>query len=133
MKTLTTPFDPLEVHEAVKPGLPFAVIASILRKTLGVLLAVTTMVVLVSLSVWLMGREPGALLAVPAWGAGFVFLGMAIDSRGPGVVFKWIMGLALPALALLQDRVSSEFVVVAGLLLAAWVGHGILKRTFSQL
>jgi len=105
----------------------------ILREILGLAVAVAVAAALVTLSVWLAGKPAGPLLAACTWGLGLVFLGLAVDSRGWRAVFLGLTGLALPALALLQDRVSPDFVIVSGVLLAAWAGHGILKRKTSQL
>jgi hypothetical protein len=104
-----------------------------LREILGLAVAIAVAAALVTLSVWLAGKPAGPLLAACTWGLGFVFLGLAVDSSGLRAVFLGITGLALPVLALLQDRVSPDFVIVSGVLLAAWAGHGILSRKSSQV
>ena len=63
------------------------------------------------------------------WAAGFVFLGLAIESEtADGAILSLATGLALPLLALLSSRVAMELVVVAAALVAAWVAAAILRR-----
>jgi len=107
--------------------------AATLREILGLAAAVGVAAALVTLSAWLAGRAPGPLLAACLWGLGFVFLGLAVDSRGLRAIFLAMTGLALPVLAMLQDRVSPDFMIVSGVLLAAWAGHGILRRKAPQV
>ena len=134
MKTLTatTIRESRELETAAGKGW-LGPMKEILRETLGLAVAIAVTAALVTLSVWLAGKPAGPLLAACTWGLGFVFLGLAVDSRGLRAVFLALTGLALPALALLQDRVSPDFVILSGVLLAAWAGHGILKRRSSQV
>lgn len=133
MKTLTaTVREPRELETAAGKKWLWSM-TEILREILGLAVAVAVAAALVTLSVWLAGKPAGPLLAACTWGLGFVFLGLAADSRGLRAVLLGITGLVLPMLALLQDRVSPDFVIVSGVLLAAWAGHGILRRKTSQL
>lgn len=106
--------------------------AASLSEILSLAVAVAVAAALVTLSVWLAGKATGPLLAASTWGLGFLFLGLAVDSRGLRAVLLGVTGLALPVLAQLQDRVSTDFVIVSGVLLAAWAGHSILKSRSSQ-
>lgn len=133
MKTLTS-----TLHETREPGSVankkwLGSVASSLREILSLTVAVFVAAALVTLSVWLAGRATGPLLAACTWGLGFVFIGLAVDGKGLSAVFRWITGLALPALAMLQDRVSPDFIIVSGVLLAAWAGHSVLRRTSPQV
>ncbi len=133
MKTLTATIrEPRELETATSKKW-LRSMTEILREILGLAVAVAVAAALVTLSVWLAGKPAGPLLAACTWGLGFVFLGLAVDSRGLRSVFLGITGLVLPVLALLQDRVSPDFVIVSGVLLAAWAGHGILRRKSSQV
>jgi len=134
MKTLTatTIREPRELETAAGKRW-LGPLTEIVRETLGLAVAVVVAAAMVTLSVWLAGKPVGPLLAASTWGLGFVFLGLAADSRGLRAVFLGITGLALPVLALLQDRVAPDFVIVSGVLLAAWAGHGILRRRTSQV
>jgi hypothetical protein len=133
MKTLTATIrEPRELQTAGGERW-LGSLTGILREILGLAVAIAVAAALVTLSVWLAGKPAGPLLAACTWGLGFVFLGLAVDCRGLRAVFLGITGLALPVLALLQDRVSPDFVIVSGVLLAAWAGHGILGRKSSQV
>lgn len=133
MKTLTATMRETRELEKTADKRWLGSMAAILPEILSLAVAVVVAAALVTLSVWLAGRAVGPLLAACIWGLGFVFLGLAVDSRGLRAIFLGITGLVLPALALLQDRVSPDFVIVSGVLLAAWAGHGILKRKTSQV
>jgi len=106
--------------------------AASLREILSLAVAVAVAAALVTLSVWLAGKATGPLLAAGTWGLGFLFLGLAVDSRGLRAVLLGVTGLTLPVLAQLQYHVSTDFVIVSGVLLAAWAGHSILKNRSSQ-
>jgi len=133
MKTLTASVrEPRELDTAVgKKWL--GPLTAILREALVLAVAITVAAAMITLSVWLAGKSAGPVLAVCIWGLGFVFLGLAVDSRGLRAVFLGMTGLALPLLALLQDRVSPDFMIVSGVLLAAWAGHGILSHKAPQV
>ena len=133
MKTLTATIREPRELETAGGRKWLGSLTGILREILGLAVAIAVAAALVTLSVWLAGKPAGPLLAACTWGLGFVFLGLAVDSSGLRAVFLGITGLALPVLALLQDRVSPDFVIVSGVLLAAWAGHGILNRKSSQV
>lgn len=133
MKTLTATIrEPRELETAAGKGW-LGSMTGFLREILGLAVAIAVTAALVTFSVWLAGKPAGPLLAACTWGLGLVFLGLAVDSRGLRAVFLGMTGLALPALALLQDRVSPDFVIISGVLLAAWAGQGILRRRSSQV
>jgi hypothetical protein len=132
MKTLSSTLTQTQKLESSTGRKWFASVAVYLRDILSLAVAVVVAGALVTLSVWLAGRAFGPLLAACTWGLGFVFLGSAVDSRGWSTVFRGVTGVALSALALFQDRVSADFVIVSGVLLAAWAGHSVLKRTSAQ-
>lgn len=133
MKTLTAPLPGTHERERTAGGRWIDSMAATLREILSLTVAVGVAAALVTLSVWLAGRATGPLLAACLWGLGFVFLGLAVDGRGLRAVFLGMTGLALPVLALLQNRVSPDFMIVSGVLLAAWAGHGILRRRAPQV
>jgi len=132
MKTLSAPLHQSLERETLARRKWLASLAASLRDIVSLVVAVATAAAVVTLSVWLAGRAAGPLLGACTWGLGFVFLGLAVDSRGLSAVFRWATGIALPVLALLQTRVSPDFVIVSGVLLAAWAGLGILKRASNQ-
>lgn len=132
MKTLSAPLHQSRELEPAASRNWLGFLAASLRDIVSLAVAVVTAAAVVTLSVWLAGREAGLLLGACTWGLGFVFLGLAVDSRGVSAVLRWVTGIALPVLALLQTRVSPDFVIVSGVLLAAWAGLGILKRSAGQ-
>jgi hypothetical protein len=75
--------------------------------------------------------EVSTWAGVCTWGAGFIFLGLAVDSHGTVARFQLATGIVLPALALLQNNVSPDFIIVSGALLATWLGAAVLKRLSS--
>ena len=52
-------------------------------------------------------------LQVALWGAGFVFLGMAVDADSPANLLYALTGLLLPALAMMSSRVAAETAILA--------------------
>jgi len=62
------------------------------------------------------------------WGAGFIFLALAVDV-GIKRIYPFVTtGIALPLLALLGSHVTEEFSVLAGVVVAAWLAHWIGRR-----
>ena len=67
-------------------------------------------------------------LQATIWTSGFVFLGLALESKGATIGLALATGIILPILALLGDRLAGEFIIVAAALVAAWVAAAILRR-----
>jgi len=128
MKTLTTAIRQNR-ELSVTTGQSFvpAITASI-NEVLALLAAVTAATAIVLLSVWVAGREINEILGAGIWGVGFVFLGIAVDNRDPGAFLLLATGLALLVLAWLQTSVSSDYAIVSGVLVAAWVAFSTFKR-----
>ena len=99
-----------------------------IREFLALLSAVTSAAAIVLLSVWVAGMEMTAILSASTWGVGFIFLGVAVDNREPTAFFQLATGIALLALAWLQNAVSPDFTIVSGVLVAAWVAVSLFKR-----
>ena len=99
-----------------------------LREVVALLSAVTSAVAIILLSVWASGSGLTAVLGAGTWGISFVFLGMAVDSRKPAALLQLSTGLTLMALAWLQHKVSPEFMILTGVLMATWVSVGLFKR-----
>lgn len=68
-------------------------------------------------------------LQAATWAAGFVFLGLAIESeRADTALLLAFTGAALPVLAYLSSRVAVELAIVAATLVAAWIAAALLRR-----
>ena len=104
-----------------------AILAS-MRNILALSSAGLTAIAIITLSVWAAGMEITMYLGVSTWGMGFIFLGLAVDNHGRTALFQLITGLALLVLALLQNSVSPDFIIISGVLLATWVAVVLFKR-----
>jgi hypothetical protein len=121
------------IHQNLKPqsvaskGLIPAMVAS-----MGDIMALTfaglAAIAVITLSVWAAGMEINTYLGLSTWGMGFIFLGLAVDNHGRIALFQLITGAAFLVLALLQNSVSPDFIIVSGVLLATWVAVVLLKR-----
>ena len=99
--------------------------AASIREILVLLSAVTAATSIVLFSVWIAGLEWTNIFSALTWGGGLVFLGLALDKRGPTVYFQSATGLVLLVLACLQNSVSPDFIIISGALLAAWAAIAI--------
>ena len=104
-----------------------AIVAS-MRTILALSCAGLTAVAIITLSVWAAGMDITIYLGVSTWGMGFIFLGLAVDNHGRATLFQLITGVALLVLALLQNSVSPDFIIISGVLLATWVAVALFKR-----
>ena len=107
------------------------VVAS-LRDLMAMLVAVLMASASVMLFVWAAGMTLGAFLGAFSLGMGFIFLALAMDNHGTPAVTQAATGLALLTLALLQSRVSPDFIVVSGVLLSVWLGFVLFKYVSRQ-
>ena len=85
-------------------------------------------IAVITLSVWAAGMEIHMFLGVSTWGLGFIFLGLAVDNSGRVALFQLVTGVAFLVLALLQNSVSPDFIIVTGVILATWVAVVLFKR-----
>jgi hypothetical protein len=99
----------------IVPGL-----AASMREILALLSAVTVATLFVLVSVWVAGTEMTNIASALTWAIGLVFLGIALDNRGPLAYFQLVTGLFLLVLSYLQNSISPDFTIVSGALLAAW-------------
>ena len=94
-----------------------------------VFLAAVPALAIVVGAAWLANTaELAVFLQATLWTAGFVFLGLALDSEAPDNFLHLATGLALPTLAVLSSSVAIELAIVASVLVAAWVAAGIFRR-----
>jgi len=71
-------------------------------------------------------------LQVSLWLAGFVFLGLAVDSEKPVNMLFLLTGLALPVLALMSSTVAVEIAMLAVAILSAWIAVVIWQHSASH-
>jgi len=98
------------------------------REMLALLSALTTAIGIILLSVWMVGMGIDNILGAATWGLGFIFLGLAVDNRGPLALLQASSGVILLSLACLQNIVSPDFTIAAGVLLATWVAATIYRQ-----
>lgn len=127
MKTFTTSIHPDQKHISVNMKKVLPLLKASVRNMAASLCALLGASILIMLFVWAAGTNMGIFLGVATWGLGFVFLGVALDNRGPLALSQAMTGVALLALALSQSKISPDFVIVSGILLAAWVAVGLFQ------
>jgi hypothetical protein len=94
-----------------------------------VFLAAVPALAIVVGAAWLANTsELAVFLQASVWTAGFLFLGLALDSDAPDNFLFLATGLALPTLAVLSSSVAIELAIVASVLVAVWVAAGIFRR-----
>jgi hypothetical protein len=92
-------------------------------------LAIVPALAIVVGAAWLANTpELTVFLQASLWAAGFLFLGLALDSDTPVNVLHLATGLVLPTLALLSSSIAVELAIVASVLVAAWIAAGIFRR-----
>jgi hypothetical protein len=132
MKTYTAPIPQNRNLQSVAGRNLVPFMAASMRDIVTLVGAMLMAASIITLSVWMAGMGAGAVLAAGTWGLGFVFLGLAMDEHGPVALYRAATGIALLILALLQTRVSADFVIVSAVLLAAWAGFALFKRLSLQ-
>ncbi len=121
------------IHQNLKPQtvdsrkLVPAMVAS-MRDIMALTCAGLAAIVIITLSVWAAGLEINTYLGLGTWGLGFIFLGLAVDNSGRVALFQLITGVSFLILALLQNSVSPDFIIVSGALLATWVAVVLFNR-----
>jgi len=127
MKTLTAPI-PHEREYETSPGRQFLPYMGVsLRGTVAILSGLTFAITVVLLSVWASGSEEIAVLSASIWGISFIFLALAVDSQKSRAVLLLVTGLVLMTIAWLGSRVSPEFFILAGVILACWLCVGLYR------
>jgi len=130
MKTYSIEWSPVTSRESRVILNPIRLMPGVLGLVARTLLALLPAVAIGLGATWLINLpEHVVFLQAALWAAGFVFVGLALDSESVELsILNLATGIALPVLALLSSRVAIEFAVVAATLVAAWVAAGILRR-----
>lgn len=130
MKTPTATFQAIETTRGqFLPDLRDEARAFTQRLLRGLLSAAAATTVLI-VAIWA-ASDPAlaTYLAVSIWGAGFVFFALAVDAGSRWSVPLVLTGMALPALAVLGDYVATEFSMLAGAIVAAWLAGWMYRRS----
>ena len=130
MKTQTIELPRLVQREytAARHALPR--LGSAVGLTARLLLAMVPALILVIGSTWVVtAPDLVPYLQAATWAAGFVFLGLAVESeRSETALLLAITGVALPVLAWLSSRVAVELAIVAATLVAVWILAALVRR-----
>lgn len=95
---------------------------------LHVLAALVPAVLFPILTVWAVGSGALEYAAATFWASGFIFLALALESRGLRLKLLVGSGITTMVLAWAGSRVAPEFVVLAAALSAAWFAAPVLRR-----
>ncbi|MGA9574957.1 MAG: hypothetical protein WBS20_13540 [Lysobacterales bacterium] len=136
MKTYTTPLDQRQsLQTATRPATAkrlVELLALSARDIVALSVATLAAAAVITLSIWLAAQGASPVPGALTWGLGFIFFALAVNSDSRPAIWRMATAVALSGLALLQDRVSPDFLIVAGVLLAAWVAHTIWKKRAVQ-
>ena len=97
------------------------------RETLALLGAVSAAIAIVMVSVWVTGTGMQSIFNALIWGLGLIFLAMAVDNNMSKAVLQLITGLSLLVLAGLQNMVSVDFTIAAGVVIALWIAATLFR------
>jgi hypothetical protein len=114
------------LSSSVKALIP-AMVASV-RTMLALIVAGLAAIAIITLSIWAAGLGIYPYLGALSWGLGFIFLGVAVDNRGPVAKYQMMTGIAMLVLALLQSSVSADLIIVSAILPATWLAVLLFKR-----
>lgn len=128
MKAFSAAIQENEKIRFVSTGRLIPALASNIRKIMALAYAFLTAAMVITSCVFVAGLEINTFLEVSTWGMGFIFLAMAVDSEGLHAKLQAVTGIALLAIALLQNLVAPDFFFVTGTLLASWLAFAVFKR-----
>lgn len=132
MKTFSVHIDHKRKPDTIASSKLIPAMKASIREILALMSAVLVAATIITLSVWAAGMEINAFLGAGTWALAFVFLGLAVDNRGMTAILQMLSGLTLLVLALLQNYVSPDFLIVSGTLLASWVAAVLFNRVCPQ-
>lgn len=133
MKTHTIEWTNTNISGDVRRYHPARRLNRILCLSANLFLALVPALAVITGAAWLItAPDLAAYLQALLWGAGFVFLGVAIDAPRPLNMLSLVTGLALPALAMFSSRVAVEIAVLAVAILAAWTAVAVWKHASAQ-
>jgi hypothetical protein len=115
--------DPAAVRQAVSSAIESAT-QHLVRDSVAAMVAVAILVA----AIW--GSEilaASGIIQATIWASSFVFLALAVEANAASFKPLLATGLALGTLALLSSPESSEFTILAAVLIAAWSAWAILQ------
>ena len=95
---------------------------------LAVLGALAVAISVILMSIWLATLDIKPLLGAGTWAVAFIFFALAFDKRGSTALLHAITGAALVVLAWLQNAMTTDYVIVSGVLLATWIAVATFKQ-----
>ena len=133
MKYISTPIEQNTKLPSVAAKGLIPAMAGTLRDLMALMSAVLMATVIVILAVWMAGMQFNGFLAASSWALGFSFLAMAIDRGGRLAFLQVVTGGSLLTLAFLQNSISPDFGILAGILVAVWVAVALYRRLSVQV
>jgi len=133
MKIFSAPIQQNRKNHSFTTGRLIPVLAINMRNIMALMYSGLAAVVVITLSIWVAGMGITTFLGVSTWATGFVFLAVAVDNRGPLALFQMTSGVALLVIALLQNSLSPDFFLLAGVVLATWIAFAVFKRLCHQV
>ena len=128
MKTFNASLPQAGQLKTIPTGKLIPVVAASAHEIMALLSSVILAAVIVAASVWIAGLQITDVLGAGIWGVGIVFFGLAVDGKDPKAVLQVATGIALLVLAWLQANVSADYIIVSGILVAAWASTSLFKR-----
>ena len=128
MNTLYTSLHQSSQVHGIPSGRYLTVIAASTREMLALLSATVLAVTIVVMSVGVAGMEITDVLSAAIWGVGLIFFGLAVDSSDIKAVLQLVTGVASLSLAWLQANVSADYIIVSGVVVAAWAAVSLFQR-----
>lgn len=128
MKLVSTPIHQHRKLQSLASEKFIPAVTASVRETIALMVAAFAAALFITLTVWIAGLEISAYLGASTWGMGFIFLALAVDNRGRAALFQMLTGVVLLVLALLQNSISPDFIIVAGALLSVWLGVVLFKH-----
>jgi len=130
MKTQSIELFPLARREGAAVRDALSPLKSVLGLGAKAFLALVPALAVVVGTAWLVTVPDWVVyLQATTWAAGFVFLGLALESeRAETALLLSATGVALPVLAYLSSTLAVELAIVAATLVAAWIAAALLRR-----
>jgi len=128
MKTFNASIQQPRQVRIIPAGKFIPAVAASVNEIMALIGAVILAATIVALSVWIAGMEMTNVLGAGIWGVGFIFFGLAVDNSDWKGILQLVTGAALILLAWLQAHVSTDYVIVSGILVATWVAASVFKR-----